>query len=239
MSRIIAANGHRISISIFRNALIPWGQEHFRPLPWRLTTKAYRILIAETMLHRTQALQVVPVYKQFVRQYPNLPALARASRKELGHTLYALGLHWRIRLIQKMSLELIERFGGRIPREKSELVSLPGISDYIASAVRCFVWNYPEPLIDTNTVRVVGRLFGLGIKDSSRRNRQFKELIKTLVDPENSRAYNYALLDLADQVCTKKRPPDCVRCPVKRYCVYGAGVLVSHSIDRSKRHSND
>jgi A/G-specific adenine glycosylase len=234
MSRTIEANGHRISILIFRDVLISWGREHFRHLPWRLAAKPYRILIAETMLHRTQALQVARVYKHFIRQYPDLPAVSRAGKKELGHTLYPLGLRWRISMIQKMCLELIERFGGRIPRQKSELLSLPGVSDYIASAVRCFVWNCPEPLIDTNTVRVVGRLFGLSIKDSSRRNRQFKELISALVDPENPRAYNYALLDLADQVCTKKRPPDCVRCPVKRYCVYGASVLVSRSRPKQK-----
>jgi A/G-specific adenine glycosylase len=119
-----------------------------------------------------------------------------------------------------MSAELRDRFGGQIPYEKSDLLSLSGVNDYIANAVRCFTWDLPEPIVDTNTVRVVGRLFGLEIKDSSRRNRRFRELITALVDPDEPRAYTYALLDLTDRVCTKKYEPSCELCPVNDYCLY-------------------
>jgi adenine-specific DNA glycosylase len=49
----------------------------------------------------------------------------------------------------------------------------------------------------------------------------FKDLHTKLVDPNEPRAYNYAMLDLAALVCTKVRPPDCHRCPVKPHCRYG------------------
>ena len=224
---IVEADGHAIEATVFHKALIAWGREHFRPFPWRLTEDPYRILVAEVMLHRTQAPQVVPVYEQFIARYPDVPALARASREELHDALYSLGLRWRIDLIQAMAAQLMTHFEGQIPREKADLLSLPGVSEYIAGAVRCFAWNLPEPLMDTNTVRVVGRLFGLEIRDSSRRNRRFRELIAALVDPDRPRVYNYALLDLADQVCMKKRPPECSGCPVQKYCVYGAIALMS------------
>jgi len=211
----------RRQIALFRRKLITWGREHFRHFPWRLTEDPYRILIAEVMLHRTQALQVVPVYENFIKRSPDIPKLAQASKEELRRILYSLGLRWRIDLIHAMAADLMTRFGGQVPHEKADLLSLPGVSEYIAGAVRCFAWNLPEPLMDTNTVRVVGRLFGLEIKDSSRRNRRFKELIAALVDPDEPRAYNYALLDLADQVCMKKQPPDCKRCPVLKWCSYG------------------
>lgn len=218
MGKIVEANSHIIDAGLFRKAVIAWGREHFRYFPWRLTEDPYRILMAEVMLHRTQAPQVVPVYEQFIACYPDVPALVRASREELHKVLYPLGLRWRIDLIHEMARQIMERFEGQIPREKADLLSLPGVSEYIAGAVRCFAWNLPEPLIDTNTVRVVGRLFGLEIRDSSRRNRLFRELVTALVDPEEPRLYNYALLDLADQVCTKKRPPECNECPVHQHC---------------------
>lgn len=221
VGKIVEANGHIIDAGLFRKAVIAWGREHFRYFPWRLTEDPYCILMAEVMLHRTQAPQVVPVYERFIARYPDVPALVRASREELHKVLYPLGLRWRIDLIHEMARHMMERFEGQVPREKADLVSLPGVSEYIAGAVRCFAWNLPEPLIDTNTVRVVGRLFGLETRDSSRRNRLFRELITALVDPEEPRAYNYALLDLADQVCTKKRPPECGGCPVQKYCAYG------------------
>jgi len=216
----VKAGDHTVDLVSFRKTLIAWGQQHFRSFLWRLTEDSYRILIAEVLLHRTQAPQVVPVYERFIECYPDVPELDSASKEELCDVLYSLGLRWRIDLIQEMTTELIEHFGGQVPRGKADLLSLPGVSEYIAGAVRCFAWNQPEPLIDTNTVRVIGRLFGLETKDSSRRNRRFRELITALVDPDEPRAYNYALLDLADEICMKKRPPECGRCPVQEWCVY-------------------
>lgn len=216
---IVHANDHAIDAVTFRAALTAWGKKHFRFLPWRQTDDPYRMLIAEVMLHRTQAVQVLPVYQLFIQCYPDVPALARAAKEELHDILYSLGLRWRIDLIHKMSAELVERFGGRVPKEKAELLCLPGVNEYIAGAVRCFAWNLPEPLIDTNTVRVAGRLFGLEIKDSSRRSRCFRNLLTALVDPDEPRVYNYALLDLGHRICMKKRLPECRKCPVHKHCM--------------------
>lgn len=71
----------------------------------------------------------------------------------------------------------------------------------MAGVARCFAWNLPQLLIDTNAVWVVGRLFGLEIKDSPHRNRRFKKSIARWLTKE-PQMYNYTLLDSADQVCT-------------------------------------
>ena len=205
----------------FRKELISWGQEHFRSFPWRLTCDPYYILMAEVMLHRTQAPRVQEIYQNFIRCYPNVETLVQAACEELEINLYSLGLRWRINLIQKLASEIVRRFDGHVPQSKEDLASLPGVSDYISSAVRCFAWNLPEALIDTNTVRVVGRLYNLATRESSRRNSQFRHLIAGLVDPVEPRVYNYALLDLADTFCTKKRPPDHGHCPVMKFCLVG------------------
>ena len=58
----------------------------------------------------------------------------------------------------------MDRLDGKVPIDKAGLLLLPGVSDYGASAVCCFAWNLPDPLVDTNTVRGVGYLFGLEVK---------------------------------------------------------------------------
>lgn len=205
----------------FQTNLVVWGKSNFRPFPWRLTYDPYTILMAEIMLHRTQVTQVVPVFQSFVEHYPDLTALIEASSEDLNVSLSSLGLHWRIDLIFLMVRQIEERFNLQIPQKKADLLSLPGVSDYIASAVRCFAWNIPEPLIDTNTIRVIGRIFDLETKDSSRRNSKFQRLIADLLDPKNPREYNYALLDLAHLICLKKQVPHCQDCPVLSYCCFG------------------
>jgi len=205
----------------FRDKLISWGKLNFRSFPWRLTDDPYTILMAETMLHRTQVVQVVPIFQTFITRYPDVVSLVHTSQQELRSVLFPLGLHWRIDLIYEMSLKISEQFAMRIPQDKTDLLSLPGVSEYIASAVRCFAWNLPETLIDTNTTRVTGRVCGLEIKDSSRRNSRFRILLATLLDPYNPRSFNYALLDLAHLICLKKQDPICQECPVLPFCCFG------------------
>lgn len=232
--QVVRTNIHAVNAWAFRKALIAWGREHFRPFPWRLTEDPYLVLMAEVMLHRTQARQVLPAYVRFIERYPSVSALAQASDRDLYEALFSLGLRWRVGLIRKMATALMDRFDGKVPMDKTDLLSLPGVSDYVASAVRCFAWNLPDPLVDTNTVRVVGRLFGLEVKDSSRRNRRFRKLIGALVDPEEPRAYNYALLDLANQVCKKRPAPECFRCPVREHCMYGTKLVAAGRLETSE-----
>lgn len=220
MTEAIKVGECSLDVTPFRNALIEWGKEHFRPFPWRLTEDPYRILIAEVMLHRTQAVQVVPVYTRFIECYPDVLVLSGATAIDLNEILSSLGLRWRIDLLKEMTTILMTQFGGHVPREKKALLSLPGVSDYIASAVRCFAWNLPEALIDTNTVRIAGRVCGLEVKDSSRRNSRFRKVIQAMLDPVKPRVYNYALLDHANQICAKRKPR-CEKCSVFRYCKGG------------------
>lgn len=209
----------KFDITKYQLSLIGWGKEHFRTFPWRTNTTPYRVLIAELMLHRTQAIQVQSVYSSFMEKFPDVSALASATADQLKISIGSLGLTWRIALIMDMAKVLAEEHEGKIPEEKVQLMALPGIGHYIASSVRCFAFGIPDAIIDTNVVRVLTRLLGIPSKDSLRRNRQFQELAQAMVDSTNPRAYNYAVLDLASLVC-RPRKPDCSVCPVNQLCHY-------------------
>jgi A/G-specific adenine glycosylase len=218
---VVSEHGHCVDANGYRRALVEWGHGHYRAWSWRADQDPYRVLIAELMLHRTQAKQVEPVYKTFFQRYPDVATLSRADCPELKVFLYPLGLSWRVGLIVEMARILMTDSGGEIPREREKLLELPGVSWYVASAVRCFAWDLPDAIVDTNTVRISSRLFGLTAKDSSRRNPLYRALIAKLLDVEQPRAYNYALLDLAALVCTKALPPRCESCPIRAHCVTG------------------
>jgi len=207
-------------LSLLQQALLDWGKENYRSFPWRETDNPYHILLAELFLHRTQAKQVETVYKQVIKRYPTPADLLSVNPKRLRVTLYALGLHWRTELLLKMVHQIQQEHGGKVPHERETLLALPGVNAYIAGAVRCFAWNEPEALLDTNTVRIAGRLLGWEVKDSSRRSPHFRQALEALLDHENPRAFNYALLDLAHLVCLKRQPPHCAECPLKSACIF-------------------
>jgi A/G-specific adenine glycosylase len=203
-------------------ALVKWGKKHFRELPWRQTSDPYSVLIAELMLHRTVARQVVPIYEKFLDQYPDIKTLAAAPHSTVYAMLHPLGLKWRVDALIKMTSVLVEQHRGKIPEDRESLVALPGVSDYIASAVRRFAYGYADPIVDTNTVRIVGRVYGMQVRDSSRRSNKFKEKIEEF-DSEgiNPQKVGFALLDLANLVCLARKPPKCNECPIRAWCEFG------------------
>lgn len=219
----------QININRYRKNLLRWGRIHFRHFPWRTTREPYQILIAEILLHRTQAKQVEPVYVRFIQSYPDIDSLARTSQDELMRELHTLGLHWRVELIKMMAEKLMEISGGEVPEDLATLISLPGVGPYIANAVRCFAFGHPDAIIDTNVMRVVTRIFGIPFRDSLRRNKEFVGVTQTLVDTADPRRYNFALLDLAHVLCTIQ-DPKCYLCPINTYCEYHGSVYQNLNI---------
>lgn len=219
----LAEEGHEVDLSKHRTYVKDWGSENLRSFPWRETRDPYRLLMAEFMLLRTQAKQVEPVYRKFISKYPSLEDLAGTSREDIHDILGPLGLSWRADRVYETLRKLEEEYDLIVPTEKDVLLDLPGVSHYIAGAVRCFALGKPEALVDANTVRIAGRLFGLEIKDSSRRTDRFHRLIGELVDPEKPRYYNLSMLDLGAKICTS-RSPDCPSCPLIDLCCHGQQV---------------
>ncbi len=207
-------------ITAMRDNLLQWwilsGRRDF---PWRETNDPFKVLIAEILLHRTKAEQIVPLYQPFLNQYPDIHSVAKSSPDELAKLLRSAGLNWRWKLLHSMAVNIETKFNGQIPRSFEELTSLPGVSHYIASAVRCFAFGYPDVLLDTNTVRVAGRLLKLPIRDASRRSKLFREVLEKFIDSKHPREFNFALIDLAAAIC-RPRSPAHKDCPVSRYCTF-------------------
>lgn len=208
-----------VVIKSIQRKLLKWGRDNFQDFPWRRTDDPYKILIAELMLHRTQAKQVVPVFEKCIELYPDIYSFKKAKKNEIRDLFHPLGLYWRIDLIQSLFDELQNKYEFKIPQEKNQLLLLPGISNYIASAVLCFAWDKPEILIDTNTVRIFARLQDIRITDLLRRNRNFVLVMEKYLDKKNPGQFNYALIDLAHKVCLPKKP-DCTLCPLSTFCQF-------------------
>jgi A/G-specific adenine glycosylase len=220
MSGDIEVNNLSFSLNQFHKSLRAWDAKYRRIYPWRTTDNPFHIMMAEMMLRRTQARQVVKTYENFIAKYPDACALAMAPAEAVAHSLFSLGLVWRVPAFQQIARALVAQYEGMVPSSYEALVALPGIGDYVASAVCCFAFNQAIIIVDTNTVRVAGRLFGVPTHAESRRRKPIRALLQALLDAENPKSYNYAMLDLAALLCTPANP-NCSVCPLLSYCVTG------------------
>lgn len=209
-----------------RHALLDWYSHSARSFPWRNDRNPYNILIAEMMLRRTQARQVVNVYNQFVSRFPDAITLDQASDDEVTRLLRPLGLNWRASNFKKLAHELVIRHEGKVPQKREVLLALTGVGPYVASAILCFAFKEPSIIVDTNTVRVAARYFGFDYNPESRRRSEVINAVSQLVEEREPVRSNYALLDFAATVCNAKTP-DHTKCPLAGQCMYYQRLLNS------------
>ena len=198
--------------------LIKWGGPNYVAFPWRRARSRFHALIAELLLQRTRAEQVVPVYTELCRRYASPKALASASTAEIATLLKPLGLHWRVPLVRKLSTELAAK--GSVPRKPDLLLALPGVGAYACAAYLSLHAGIRAPIVDSNVVRLYGRLFGLAVGPETRRKKWFIELAEKMTPQRQFKSYNYALLDFTRAICTPT--PRCGLCPLVDICEYGA-----------------
>lgn len=139
------------------------GREH---LPWRRhSITAYEVWVSEIMLQQTQVSRVIGYYEKFLRRFPTVRDLAKASWEEFLPYYAGLGYYRRGQNMLLAAKKIVEEYGGEFPRDKQSLMKLPGVGDYTASAIMSFVYGEDHLAWDTNLNRVIGRFF-FGNKDA-------------------------------------------------------------------------
>lgn len=98
---------------------------------------------------------------------------------------------------------------------------IKGIGDHISSAVQCFAFNEPVPIVDANVIRVLSRFFGLEwpVKTAMQKSTVYS-IARDLIPIDNAQFYNYALLDFGALVC-KHYNPLCNECIIVGLCCFG------------------
>jgi len=203
----------------FSEGLLKWFRENARKFPWRTEKDPYKILISEKLLQQTDTGHVMKVYSEFFKKYPSFEALAASEEDDIAKAIRPLGF-WRQRARQFkiMAQEILTKYKGKIPEEKSELLSILGIGKYVANAVLCFAFNKDEAIVDVNIRRLAHRLFYWA--KALPKDEDIERLMRSLITKGDAKEFNWALIDFATIIC--KRKPKCSICFVKDLCVYYA-----------------
>jgi len=200
--------------------ILVWWYRHRRDYPWRCERDPYKILIAEVMLQRTRAEQVVPVYLEFVSRYPTVEDLARARLEDVQRYFAKLGLQWRAQKVLEMAVYIVNRFGGKLPQAEEDLLEIPGVGEYIAEAVLVFAYGADRVVVDTNVVRIVERLFCAKSRGEGRRDPEIRKIAYLLLVPGKAKELSWALIDFGALLCRSTRPL-CESCPLRDLCCHG------------------
>ncbi|MCW1888095.1 MAG: hypothetical protein KIH67_000910 [Candidatus Moranbacteria bacterium] len=182
-------------------------------LPWRKAgITPYEVWVSEIMLQQTQVSRVVAYYTRFLKRFPTVQELAKATWEEFLPYYEGLGYYARGRNMLLASQKIAEEHEGVFPRDVRELRSIPGIGPYTASAIMSFAYNDKHMAWDTNLKRVVGRFF-YGSKKAFIDEEWFEKTFIT-----KRRELNASLMDFGSSLCASR--PKCNTCPLSSRCVY-------------------
>lgn len=205
-------------MNIFTSKLLAWYALHKRDLPWRHTKDPYTIWLSEVILQQTRVAQGLPYFNRFLEKYPNVEDLANANENEVLKLWQGLGYYSRARNLHKAAKEVTQRHNGVFPATVKELLALPGIGSYTASAIASFCYEIPTAVVDGNVYRVLARYFDVEIPINQPKGiRYFQELAQSLIDVEKPSVYNQAIMEFGALHCTPKQP-HCTDCPLENNC---------------------
>lgn len=207
-------------IFFFQKQLLLWYKKHGRNYYWRsprLTN--YQYIIAEVLLQRTKADTVARFYPLFIGKFPSWAALANADLNSIEVFLKPVGLYKQRALrLQNLAIEMVKR-KGCLPKDRTDLESIPFMGQYIANAVELVIFNQPSPLVDVNMARVIERFFGPRKMADIRYDPYLQELAYKIVDHPKAKYINWAVLDFAALICQAKAPK-CRGCILALCCKF-------------------
>ena len=144
--------------------LLKWYDRNGRQMPWRFRGKApdpYPVWVSEIMLQQTTVATVYDYFLRWMKKFPTLESLAKADIDEVLHAWQGLGYYTRAKKMHECAKVLMEKYNGKFPENREELLKLPGIGPYSASSICAFAFNQAETVVDGNVIRVIARLYGI------------------------------------------------------------------------------
>jgi A/G-specific adenine glycosylase len=174
-------------------AVRDWWAANARELPWRSSRDVYAVWVSEVMSAQTTVGRAAEAWVQWMRRWPTVEDLARASLADVLAQWQGLGYPRRARDLHRSARIVVE---SGWPEDFTEL---PGVGAYVAAAIRCFALEEPVLPLDVNVARVLRRRFPGGVDISS--------------DPWRS---GQAMMEFGQRICAAR--PRCERCPVRAGC---------------------
>ncbi|MBI9100523.1 MAG: A/G-specific adenine glycosylase [Spirochaetaceae bacterium] len=203
--------------NISSKQLLAWFDCHKKQYPWGENKLPYTVWISEIMLQQTVATSVVPYFKQWITDYPDIQALASCEPEEVLRHWEGLGYYSRCRNLHKAAKAIMERFNGILPDSYSPLISLPGIGDYTARAILSIAYGKPYAVLDANVRRIVQRFTATMEWDKDLDKETLTELEK-IIPHHRPGDFNEAMMQLGQLVCTTGSPR-CGICPIGAECL--------------------
>ncbi len=175
---------------------------------------AFKILISCLLSLRTQDKNTEKVSKKLFSIADTPEKLSKIPIKKLEKLIFSSGYYKnKAKTLKHVSKELIERFHGKVPKTKKELLSIKGIGPKTANIVLAFAYKKPALPIDTHCHRIPNRLGFVKTKSPEQTEKKLSEILPKKYWGE----FNAIFVQFGKEIC-QPISPWCSKCPIQKYC---------------------
>jgi endonuclease-3 len=177
--------------------------------PWQL-------LVATVISAQTTDVNVNAVTPELFRRWPTAEDLAEADPAEVEDVIHSTGFfRQKTRSIIALSEDLVQRYGGVVPADLDELVTLRGVGRKTASVVLAEAWGRPAIAVDTHVKRVAKRLGLTAETDPTK----VETALRNLHPKKEWAGISMRYIQFGREICDARRPR-CWECPLGDRCSY-------------------
>lgn len=174
--------------------------------PWRL------LVMGRLSAQCTDA-RVNIVCEELFRRFPDVDSMAEAPVEEIERLVFSCGVYKvKAQNIKDFSVIIRDRFGGRVPDNMDELLTLPGVGRKIANLILGDIYHKPAIVADTHCIRISNRL---GLCES-KVPEKVEMTLAGIVEPEKQSDFCHRLVMFGRDVCSA-HSPSCSDCPFNKY----------------------
>ena len=177
-------------------------------------TDPLQLLIATRLAAQCTDARVNMVTPELFKRFPTVDDFAKATAEEVAEYIKSCGLYkTKSRDIVEMAKTLKDKFGGAVPDNIDDLITLPGIGRKTANLIVGDIFGKPAVVVDTHFIRITRRLGLHKLKDQ----KKIEFELRKLLPPEESNDFCHRVVLHGRAVCDARKPK-CDMCCMKDFC---------------------
>lgn len=148
--------------------------------------------------------------------YPDPEQLSKAKLEDVFKLIKSISYpNSKATHLIAMAQKVVSDFGGKIPSEIEDLMTLPGVGRKTANVVASISWSKPVIAVDTHVFRVAGRI---GLSKGKTPYDVEKDLERHIAPSDRPIAHHWLLLH--GRYTCKAQHPECAECPLAEWCEF-------------------
>ena len=176
----------------------------------------FELLVSTVISAQTTDENVNRAAPELFARWPSAEDLAAANPEEVEAVIFSTGFYrQKTRSIIALAQELVERYGGEVPEQMDDLVTLKGVGRKTASVVLAEAFGRPAIAVDTHVRRITNRLELTRESDPAR----IEQDLKALAPKHEWRRLSMRIIQFGRDVCEARRPR-CWECELHDLCPY-------------------